>query len=88
MEVGREGEFAFSSRPDQKFRFTITAIEPSAVPKQEGSVFVARAQLKEAPGEWWRPGMNGVAKIDVGNRTIFWVLSHRLVDFIRMKLWI
>lgn len=88
ISVGGEGQFAFSSRPDRKYRFTITTVEPSALPKQEGSVFVVRAVLHESPEEWWRPGMNGVAKIDVGNRTIFWVLTHRLVDFIRMKLWI
>lgn len=82
------GEFAFASRPDRKFRFLIDAIEPSAVPKQEGNVFVVRARLVDAPESWWRPGMTGVAKIDVGNRTIFWVLTHRLVDFIRMKLWL
>ena len=88
IEVGAGGEFAFSSRPDIKYTFTIETIEPSAVPKQEGNVFVLKAKLNEVPDDWWRPGMNGVAKIDVGDRTIFWVLTHRLVDFIRMKLWI
>lgn len=88
IEVGAEGEFAFSSRPDIKYTFTVDKIEPSAVPKQEGNVFVLKASLNQPPDDWWRPGMNGVAKIDVGERTIFWVLTHRLVDFLRMKLWI
>lgn len=88
VHVGQEGEFAFASRPEQKYRFAITALEPSAVPKAEGTVFIARARLLDPSENWWRPGMNGVAKVDVGYRTPIWVLTKRLIDFIRMKLWI
>jgi hypothetical protein len=32
--------------------------------------------------------MSGVAKVDAGDRSILWLLTHRLVDFIRLKLWL
>lgn len=82
------GELAFSSRPDTKYRFKITGIEPVGVVRPEGTVFIATAMIEDEADNWWRPGMSGVAKIDVGERPLIWVISHRLVDFIRLKLWI
>ena len=82
------GELAFASRPDVKYRFTITNIEPVGVVRAEGTVFLATATIDQNADEWWRPGMSGVAKIDVGERPLSWVLSHRLLDFIRLKRWI
>ena len=29
----------------------------------------------------------GVAKINVGKRTFFWIVSHRTIDFLRMFFW-
>jgi len=36
---------------------------------------------------WWRPGMTGLCKLSTEKRTLFWILTHRTVDFLRMKLW-
>jgi hypothetical protein len=30
--------------------------------------------------------MTGVAKVDAGNRQIFWILTHKIVDFLRLKI--
>jgi hypothetical protein len=32
--------------------------------------------------------MSGVAKLNVGKRTFFWIISHRTVDFLRMYFWL
>jgi hypothetical protein len=32
--------------------------------------------------------MSGLAKVEVGQRRILWVLTHRTLDFLRLKLWI
>ena len=36
---------------------------------------------------WWRPGMSGSARIDAGERQVAWILTHRIVDTIRLWLW-
>lgn len=82
------GELAFASRPETKYTFVIDRIEPVAATRPEGSVFLARARIEGEPETWWRPGMTGVAKIDVGERRLIWVLTHKFVDFVRLKLWI
>jgi hypothetical protein len=31
--------------------------------------------------------MSGVAKVNVGERNILWIFTHRTVDFLRLYLW-
>ena len=81
------GEIAFVSRPQLKFPITVEQIEPVAIPKEDGNVFLLRAVLPEQIPQWWRPGMSGVTKINVGPRNVLWILSHRTVDFFRILLW-
>jgi biotin carboxyl carrier protein len=81
------GEFALASQPKHKFPLKLERIEPVAQTKEKGNVFLCRAVIEGAPQDWWRPGMSGVAKINVGQRSLLWVLTRRTVDFLRMFLW-
>ncbi len=82
------GEIAFLSRPKLKFPVKLERIEPAAQTKEADNIFIVRCQFEGKPEDWWRPGMSGVAKINVGNRTFFWILSHRTIDFLRMFFWV
>ena len=31
--------------------------------------------------------MEGTAKIDAGRERVIWIATHKLVDFLRMQLW-
>ncbi|MEY4690899.1 MAG: hypothetical protein RIT19_1224 [Verrucomicrobiota bacterium] len=81
------GEIAFVAQPDSKHPIRVVRVEPSAVPKETGNVFIVRASLAGAPQAWWRPGMSGLCKLDAGRGTLFWILTHRTVDFLRLHLW-
>ena len=81
------GELSFVSRPDLTFPIKLERIEPVAVVDKEANVFPVRAVFPDQIGRWWRPGMSGVAKINVGTRNILWILTHRTVDFLRLYLW-
>jgi Barrel-sandwich domain of CusB or HlyD membrane-fusion len=82
-----QGEIAFVSRPREKFNIRIIAIEPAAVQKNEANVFLVRCAIDQGFQPWWRPGMSGVCKFKVENRSLFWIITHRTVDFLRLKLW-
>ena len=82
------GEIAFLSRPKLKFPVKLERIEPAAQTKDGDNIFIVRCQFEGAPETWWRPGMSGVAKINVGPRTFFWILAHRTIDFLRMFFWV
>jgi multidrug efflux pump subunit AcrA (membrane-fusion protein) len=36
---------------------------------------------------WLRPGMEGLARVDMGQRRIWWVATHRLADMVRLWMW-
>ena len=87
MKTGLTGQIAFVSRPEMTFPVTIQEVFPAAESGQEGNIFKVRTALIEQAGSWWRPGMSGIAKIDLGKRPLIWILTHRTVDFLRLALW-
>jgi hypothetical protein len=82
-----KGEIAFVTMPKLKFPVTIQMVEPAAVTKKDGNVFLVRLKLDNGVENWWRPGMTGLCKLSTEKRSLFWILTHRTVDFLRMKLW-
>lgn len=88
-EISQEatGEMAFVSRPELKFPIRVMRIDPVAVTQEMENVFIIRAEFPEEIKGWWRPGMSGVAKINVGKRNVLWIFTHRTIDFIRLFLW-
>jgi hypothetical protein len=82
----RQAELRFASRPEDKFSAVIERIEPAAVADKEGNAFLLRGKL-ERTEPWLRPGMSGVAKVGAGRRSLMWIATHRLVEFLRLKFW-
>lgn len=82
-----QGEIAFVSQPANKYQVKIDQIDPVALADDAGNHFLARAEHPAKDGKWWRPGMSGIAKIDVGQRSIIWILTHRTIDFFQMLIW-
>jgi len=87
VEAGQTGELVSVGRPDQKIRFTVERINPIAEVVNQKNVFNISAKLLDE-ADWMRPGMEGLAKISVGKRRTVWIWSHRLTNWLRMKLWI
>ena len=78
---------AFASDPRVRYPVRISRIQPAAAAGPAGPVFAARAEFEGASRDWWRPGMNGVAKIDAGVRPLWWMFGHRTMDVLRLKWW-
>jgi multidrug resistance efflux pump len=83
----QNGEIAFVSQPKLTFPVRVEKLEPSAFPRTEGNVFLLRCAFEKGVEPWWRPGMSGLCKINIEPRTLWWILTHRTVDFLRLKLW-
>ncbi|MGN6643622.1 MAG: efflux RND transporter periplasmic adaptor subunit, partial [Verrucomicrobiota bacterium] len=82
-----KGEIAFVTQPKTKYPVTIETVQPSALTKKDGNVFLVRLKLDGGAQAWWRPGMTGLCKLSVEKRSLFWILTHRTADFLRLKLW-
>ncbi len=82
------GEVSLLSQPQYSVPIRISSVIPVAQVKgQEGNLFMIRAELQEAPQAWWRPGMTGLARIDAGEKNILWIMTHRIVDKLRLLFW-
>ncbi len=87
ISTGQYGKLAFVSRPQQNYPFLIKQIDPLAQPEDSGNIFVARSEIFIAGDSWWRPGMSGIAKIEVSKRRVIWIISHRTINFLRLLIW-
>lgn len=88
IAVGKEAELTFVGRPEQRFRATITKIVPSAAVDHNRNVFTAHAEIIGPAESWWRPGMSGTARVEAGRRSLWWLMSHDILDFLRLRFWI
>ncbi len=88
IRIGQQGELAFVGRPDIRLAIRIDRLDPVAAFKDGKNVFLARAVIAVPAENWWRPGMGGTAKIDVGPRPILWILTHRTLRFLQKVFWL
>jgi len=89
VRVGQEGALASAADPSDRLPFLVERINPVAEVRENRNVFIVRVRLlEETDAGWLRPGVEGVAKIDVERRRWGWIFTRDLVNWIRMKLWI
>ena len=87
LKVGLEGRFACNARPGELLACKIVHVRPSSEPVDGKNVFIAEATVEGNPA-WMRAGMRGVAQIDAGKRRVWWVVLHRIIDYVRLKFWL
>jgi RND family efflux transporter MFP subunit len=86
MRVGQAGTLALPSIPGQTMPFVVKHITPISVAQDGRNFFRVEAHIDQG-GARLRPGMEGVGKIEVGERRLLWVWTHALVDWLRLALW-
>lgn len=86
--VGGKGAASFATAVGEEFPVELTVLLPAAVPTEKRNVFLAEANFSTDPEPWWRPGMTGLAKLEAGQRSLFYIVSHRALDWLRMFFWI
>ena len=88
-EAGGElgGELATTARPDERITFVVERINPVAEVVEQSNVFKVRVRLLSTPSIF-RPGMEGLGKIDIDRRSYGYIWTRRMINWVRMKLWI
>ena len=87
VKVGQEGELATASDPGIKLKFVVERINPVAEVVDQKYAFKVRVRLLET-NERMKPGMEGVAKISIDKRSYAWLWTHKITNWIKMKLWL
>jgi multidrug efflux pump subunit AcrA (membrane-fusion protein) len=85
--VDQKGYLATVSFPGERIKFIVERINPVAEVVNNRNVFKVRVRLLETRS-WMRPGMEGVAKISIGERRYVWIWTRRIVNWLRMQLWL
>jgi RND family efflux transporter MFP subunit len=84
--VGRPGELTLSAIPDESLPLRVERITPVATSEDSRNFFRVEAHLEKAPKRL-RPGMEGVGKIEAGRRSLLWIWTHSLYDWLRLWAW-
>ncbi|MGA2266315.1 MAG: HlyD family efflux transporter periplasmic adaptor subunit [Phycisphaerae bacterium] len=92
IREGQTGQLATVSHPDQRLDFIVERINPVAEMAKQKNVFKVRVRFTgvDLAGrhDWLRPGMEGMAHVQIGKRPYVWLWTHRLVNWVRMRLWL
>lgn len=86
VAVGQRGVLVLSGLPDHSLSFTINTITPVASQQEGRNLFRVEARVDQAPARL-RPGMEGIGKVVVGERSLLWIWTHGFFDWLRLALW-
>ena len=87
VRVGQRGRLATASYPGERIQFEVERINPIAEVVKQENIFKVRVRLLQIH-PWMRPGMEGVAKIDIDKRPYAWIWTRKIINWVRMKLWL
>ena len=84
-----QGLLYLNAQPGQGIAFTVTRIGSVAEEHTSGpSRYRVEALLQNPPAELnLQPGMQGIAKVATGRRSLAWVLLHRPWHWLQLKWW-
>jgi hypothetical protein len=86
IAVGQSGTIALAGLPGDALPLNLSKITPVTVAEDGRNSFRVEARLTKL-GLHLRPGMEGVAKIETGQRSIVWIWTHAVVDWLRLAAW-
>jgi biotin carboxyl carrier protein len=83
---GSRGNILLTAMPDNALPISIERVLPVANAQDGRNAFEVEARLIDNSVNL-RPGMEGVAKIESGERSLYWMLGHRLSDWLKLTFW-
>ena len=86
VESGQRGQLLVTALPNQPWPFVIDKITPIAEVKSGRNVFRVEGRLTES-SERLRPGMEGIGKVEISRRSLAWIWTHSLIDWLRVWGW-
>ena len=84
--TGQTGTLALSALPWETLAIKVSRITPLAHAVEGQNVFDVECEV-EADAARFRPGLEGVAKIEVGSAPLAWIWFHRFADWARLTAW-
>jgi hypothetical protein len=86
LRAGQRGRLVLAALPGRPLEMVVDRVTPVAEVVEGRNVFEIEARLLRSPAEL-RPGMQGVAKFEVGSARLLWLWTHDSLDWLQLKLW-
>ena len=86
VSLGQRGQLKLSGIPDKSIDITIDRLTPVSLTEGGRNYFRVEAVM-DSHSDLMRPGMEGVAKIEIGREKLLWIWTRRLVDWLRLFIW-
>lgn len=86
VKVGQKGTLMLSSLPGKHFPFIIDKITPLTKAEEGRNYFRVEAHLLQVDNSL-RPGMEGIAKINIDQRKLISIWTRDLVEWLQLTLW-
>ena len=86
VTVGQPGSLLLSAFPSEEIAVTVEKVTPVSTAKEGRNFFRVEARFDQ-PHDRLRPGMEGAGKIDIDRRSLVWIWTHQIVDWIRLAAW-
>ena len=86
LRTGQRGKLVLTGQSSAVLPFVVNKITPVSESREGRNYFRVEAKLDQTPS-LLRPGMKGIGKIEVGERKLIWIWSHKLVNWLRLWCW-
>lgn len=86
VETGQRGTLLLSALPETPLPLVVERLTPVSEAREGRNFFRVEAKLANTTPRL-RPGMEGIGKLDAGERKLIWIWTHRLVDWLRVRAW-
>lgn len=87
LHPGQSGRVGFLALPGQSFAFQILRITPVARVIEGNNSFEIEAALESEANEHIRPGLEGLAHVQLGQRPLLHIWAERLHSWVSFRLW-
>ena len=83
---GQSGHLVFPGLVSTQLPLQVSSVTPVATTEEGKNFFRVEATLEQADARL-RPGMQGLAKVEVGERSLLWIWTHSFFDWVRYNTW-
>ena len=86
IQKDQTGDFCLNAWPDQSFPYRIISVAGGAEMIDGKNVLVAKAAVEEST-EFFRQGMEGIAKTNASRQRIWWVTFRGAYEYLHQNFW-
>ena len=86
IRPGQPGRAVLAALPQTTFSFTVTRVTPVLEANGGRNYYRVEGTL-ETSDPSLRAGLEGRARIDAGERRLFWIWTHPMIAWARLQLW-